>query len=575
MQVVLGIHIGHDSSICLIVDGKIKFALQEERFSRIKNHTGFPFKSLKIVKNYLREKSIDNLYLAVAQNKLTQDIDISLPVLISRLFSTKYPKVINKSIYVFGKLYDIFLKKFLLNEFIWRKALVLRCKILLGTKIIETCFFDHHKCHAASAAYSSDFEDCYVFTQDGKGDLMSGSAWYFKESKLNNIYYQREEDSIGQIYAEITRFLGFRPNRHEGKVTGLAATGDPKYYEDVFEKLTKLDDKGMIKRCNKLLNYNFQGMFLQKYFKNKLDKSLRSNIAAAVQNTIEIIIVNHLEKIIDKKSNIALAGGLFANVKINQEIRNLEKCKNLFVQPAMADCGLSLGAAQLFNHRKGIKNNCEKSALLGTFYSKDLILKNLSHLNLDFLWRDLGDDVFFDIANEINQGKIIGLFQGRMEWGPRALSSRSILANPKNKEINNKLNKRLNRSDFMPFAPVVLEDDMKDIFLDWNENDKTSQYMTSTYHLNLKYQNSIAAVVHVDKTARPQSVSEENYPFLYKVLKEVKRISGIGVAINTSFNLHEEPIVESPNDALVALKKSAVDILYFDSLRVDLKKNAK
>ena len=445
--------------------------------------------------------------------------------LISRLFSTKYPKVISKFITVIGKLYDLFLKNFSISEFIWRKALVIRSKILLNTKIIETCFFDHHKCHAASAAYSSDFEDCYVFTQDGKGDSMSGSAWYFKESNLNNIYYQKEEDSLGQIYAEVTRFLGFRPNRHEGKVTGLAATGDSKYYKDVFEKLTRLDDKGMIKRCNKLLNYNTQGEFLQKYFKKKLDKSLRSNIAAAVQNTIERIFVNHLEKTIDRESNIALAGGLFANVKINQEIRNLKKCKNLYVQPAMADCGLSMGAAQLLNHSKGIKNNCEKSALLGTYYSKDFILKKLSYSNLDFLWRELGDDVFFDIANEIHQGKIIGLFQGRMEWGPRALSSRSILANPKNKEINNKLNKRLNRSEFMPFAPVVLEDDMKDIFLDWNENDKTSQYMTSTYHLNLNYQDLIAAVVHVDETARPQSVSQENYPFLYKVLKEVKEFT--------------------------------------------------
>ena len=571
MKAVLGIHVGHDASICLSIDGSIILAIQEERFTRIKNHTGFPFKSLAVIKTYLKDNSINKISLALAQNKLTQDLDISLPVLISRLVRYKYPRIINKLIYIIGKLYDLFLKNSSISEFIWRKALILRISRILERDVIEAGFFDHHKCHAASAAYSSNFKDCVVFTQDGKGDFMSGSAWYFNGGKLKNIYYQKEEDSIGQIYAEVTRFLGFRPNRHEGKVTGLAATGNPKIYKDIFDKLIKLDNKGKIIRSNKLKNYNFQAKFLQKIFANKLDKSSKSNVAAAVQYSIEKIFLDHLNKILNKPSNIALAGGLFANVKINQEIRNSEKCENLYVQPAMADCGLSMGAAQLFNNNKGIKNITQESALLGTSYPKDYILRILNDLKFDFCWHELENDVFFDIASKINKGKIIGLFQGRMEWGPRALSARSILANPKNKEINNELNRRLNRSDFMPFAPVVIEDDMKDLFIDWRENDKTAEYMTSTYNLNTKYQNLISAIVHVDKTARPQIISKTKYPFLYKVLKEIKKLSGIGVAINTSFNLHEEPIVESPNDALVALKKNAVDILYFGSLRVTLK----
>ena len=226
---------------------------------------------------------------------------------------------------------------------------------------------------------------------------------------------------------------------------------------------------------------------------------------------------------------------------------------------------------QLMNFEKGIENNFESSALIGNSYSKNYIQKKLSNLSYEYDYVDLGNNVFSDIADEINKGKVVGIFQDKMEWGPRALSSRSILANPRKSGINKELNFRLNRSDFMPFAPVVLDEDMEEIFLDWSKNDRTSQYMTSTYNVNTKFESLMPAVVHVDKTARPQSVSKKEYPFLYEVLKEIKKLSGMGVTINTSFNLHEEPIVQSPKDALIALKKSAIDILYFESLKVKLK----
>jgi len=575
MIAVLGIHLGHDASVCLTIDGKVSLAIQEERFSRVKNHTGYPFRSLKVVRKYLDNKSIDEIYLAVAQNKFTKDIDTSLPLLISRLIIYKYPRGINRLIYLLGRFYNIFLKKNKLNEFLWRRILLIRTSLFLRKRIIRINFFDHHKCHAASAAYSSGFDECIVFTSDGKGDLMSGSGWNFYQNNLQNIYYQKEEDSIGQIYAEVTRFLGFKPNRHEGKVTGLAAAGNPKTYIKFFDDLTLLDENNLIKRTDKLSNYNLNAKLLQQKFNNNLNKSRRSDIAASLQFSIEKIFINHCKKFINNKTNIALAGGVFANVKINQEIRNLKNCLNLFVQPAMGDSGLSMGAAQLMNFEYGIKNVFQKSALLGTSYSNSYIENFLKGLKYDISYSQLESNIYSDIAKEIYNGKIIGLFQGKMEWGPRALSSRSILANPINKNINDQLNSRLNRSDFMPFAPVVLKDDMNDIFLDWKENDRTSQYMTSTYNINTDFEDLISAIVHIDKTARPQSVSYEDYPFLYKVLKEVKKLSGIGVLINTSFNLHEEPIVESPKDVIRALRKKAIDILYIGNFRVELRVNKK
>ena len=320
-----------------------------------------------------------------------------------------------------------------------------------------------------------------------------------------------------------------------------------------------------------LNHYNEKALKLQEIFKDNLDNQDRSNVAAALQRNIEKIFVKHLENTLEKPSNIALAGGLFANVKINQEIRNSSFCLNLFVQPAMADCGLSMGAAQLMNKSIGIDNIYENSALLGNSYSKESITNILNYYKSDYFSKELGSKVFDDIAKEINEGKIVGVFQGRMEWGPRALSARSILANPKFKRINNDLNQRLNRSEFMPFAPIVLDEDMNKLFLDWNEKDRTSQYMTSTYNINQEYQDFISAVVHIDKTARPQVVREEEYSYIYKVLKSIKKLTGIGVLINTSFNLHEEPIVESPYDALRALRKKAIDILYLEDKKVELK----
>jgi len=245
-------------------------------------------------------------------------------------------------------------------------------------------------------------------------------------------------------------------------------------------------------------------------------------------------------------------------------LRNHPSVADLYVHPAMGDSGLSLGAAQLLSSSLQIAPATVETALLGNFYTLDFIR---SYLTLNSIPFKSSDDLALDLAQYIASGKIVGLFRGRMEWGPRALGSRSILASPLNASINTSINERLNRSDFMPFAPMVLDEDMPNVFTDYMLGDSTRQYMTSTYSVNPDIAAGIPAVVHCDMTARPQAITQD-CTLIYPLLKNLKRITGFGICINTSFNFHEEPIVESPKDALRALKYNAIDVLVLEDLLV-------
>tara|TARA_Y100001968_G_C19422314_1_gene752441 strand:+ start:501 stop:2228 length:1728 start_codon:yes stop_codon:yes gene_type:complete len=574
MHVVVSIHTGHDSSAVLLINGKIELALQEERFSRVKNHTGFPFKSLIILKCYLFENNINSFDLAIANQKITKEIP--LPLLIARLFKYKYHKIINYLLILIGSIYKYSIGIFFSGEFIWRKLLIYKVNKFIGLKINKVSFHDHHTCHAASAAFSSGFKNCLVVTQDGTGDKLSGSLWIFNEGILINKYKQSELNSLGQIYAEVTRYLGFKPNRHEGKITGLAANGESLNTIKEFSSLISVNHYGCIERkrlTSKLSSLNYQSCSksLSNYFEKNLKFKSRIDIAAGVQLLTEKIIKDHLSYFAsDQIYDIALAGGLFANVKVNQEIRNQKYCSRLYIQPAMGDSGLALGAAQLASYECGNYPKKQESALLGTDYDNKEIIEYIKKENFDYVL--LNEKVFPEISNDLYKGKIVGIFQGRMEWGPRALGSRSILANASEKSVNNKLNNRLKRSDFMPFAPIVLDIDMPLLFTDWEDSQPSATYMTSTYNINKEFTDKVQAIVHVDGTARPQCVKYKDYPFIYNILKEYKVINQLGIVINTSFNLHEEPIVESPYHALKALRIGAVDELYMNNIKVLNKK---
>lgn len=597
---VLGIHLGHDSSAALIRNGEVVGAIQEERFTRVKNYSGYPRFSQKYLLNEagIDTKDIDALVVAGKMLGKEMPIDILLERLgvnIGRhwLRLKTLNAGIRRSDRLRRLLYDENKAKKLINEELDRQG--------FSNSIIE--FFDHHTCHAASAFFSSPFEEALVLTQDGKGDGSSGTVFKGDNNGLTELARQSHENSIGQIYAEVTRYLGFRPNRHEGKVTGLAALGEPSSSQMVFDDLIdhinevvhqsnvlesvripffgeKLSTKlARLANHPDILPYELKAAKIGIWLKENFSGIPREDVAAGLQQSVEEWVVrwcNHnVEKLVGNGStDICVAGGLFANVKVNQMVKEkVPKLKNLYVQPAMGDSGLALGAAQLYwnNNCSNItKNKPLKHAYLGSSHTDEQLKIALSDFEKFIIW-EVSENIEKKIGKLLHEGSVIGRFRGKTEWGPRALGNRSILIRPTEKNINDTVNKRLRRSDFMPFAPSVLDYRAKDYFVDYDKSQIASEFMTVTYDVFPEKALQIGAVVHVDNTARPQIVRKNLNSSFYKILQAYEYFSGIGCVVNTSFNLHEEPIVESPVDALRALLQGAVDILAIENYLVKIK----
>ena len=595
---ILGIHIGHESSAALMLNGKILGAIQEERFNRIKNSATFPIQSIKFLLDKADIKFDDVNVITIAGEQIGKELPLDV---LKRRFKMRGEGIL------FG--IKILLAYFLNSDSIRLKIyddtnsinLIINKIRELGFTNSKIYFFDHHLCHAASAYYSSPFENSLIFTQDGKGDRASGTVFIGENGRLSELHRQYDYDSVGQFYAEITRYLGFKPNRHEGKITGLAAYGNPGVYIEKFNELIistfpvikrskvlknktkwknnlKLFDIAKIQSNHpEILPYSVSSYKFHEWLNEFTNNKERENLSATIQFAVEEWIVSWCSENMSKhekkfSDNISLAGGLFANVKVNQKLRDKTKLKNIFIQPAMGDAGLSLGSAQYywFNQLKNTKKYYFNNAYLGRDYTDEEIESSLLKYKDSFNFKRI-ENIESKIGQLIYEGFIVGNFQGRSEWGPRALGNRSILIRPIDKNINDIVNKRLSRSEFMPFAPSVLDYRAKDYFINYNPNDKSSEYMTITYDVLPEKVKEINAVVHVDNTARPQVVKEENNERFYNIIKEYEKLSNIGCIVNTSFNLHEEPIVESPDDALRAFKQDAIDVLAINSYLVEKK----
>jgi carbamoyltransferase len=587
---VLGLHLGHDSSAALIKNGKVIGAVQEERFNRIKNFSGYPESSIKYVLSLAKimNKDVDTIIVP----GLKIGLEIPYEILRQR-FGYKKSNFLYKVKAWFASAFSSdYLRKSLYNN-LKSQSLIKEELVNRGFTSANIEFVDHHTCHAASAYFSSPFSRAIIITQDGKGDGCSGSVFFGKNNSIEEYSRQKDIDSIGQIYAELTRYLGYRPNRHEGKITGLAAFGDSSIFLKDFQTL--VDNIGTsINRCNVLtgikewdhglssidkakilsnhpdiIPYEINSLKLQAWFESLADNSKSKDLSAAVQEAVEIWMTELCTFVKDKLSsekdiNFCLAGGLFANVKINQRIKeNVPGLTNIYVQPAMGDCGLALGGAQYYwykNANQISKHEYLSNAYLGPEYSNDLIYKSLMIWEDKIEWKQY-TNVEDEIGRLLHEGRIIGRFNGRLEWGPRALGNRSILINPRDKKVNDTVNERLNRTEFMPFAPSVLDYRAKDYFIGYEDTDVAADFMTITYDVYPNVINDIQAVVHIDNTARPQVVRSAENGSYYKILQAYERYSNIGCIVNTSFNLHEEPIVNDPEDALRALEQGAVDIL--------------
>jgi carbamoyltransferase len=422
-------------------------------------------------------------------------------------------------------------------------------------------FFNHHYAHATSAYYTSSFQDSLVVTMDGGGDGHCSHIYSVKDGNFQLLVAAESYDSVGNFYAYITAICGFKAKRHEGKITGLAARGKSAYLS-VIDSMIGCEKGRLVNRGHVLFNSALDAI------RSALpDDWKREDLAASIQEASENIARDYISFWLNKSGhrNVALAGGLFANVRINEEILNIDGVDNLFVHPGMSDEGLAVGAALAYsgsidrNAGRPYRPKSLPDVYLGTEATEKEIYAAIKDEGLDA--QHMPGDIGSAVAEKLANGKVVARFAGPMEYGPRALGNRSILYQPGDPSVNDWLNELLKRTEFMPFAPSCLYEAAEKLFVNTRGGLDTARFMTVTFHCTPWMIERCKGVVHVDDTARPQLVTMEDNPSYYAIIKEYYKRTGVPAIINTSFNIHEEPIVRTPEDAIRAFLDSSLDYL--------------
>ena len=553
-KIYIGYTVSHNCSVAALdEDGQVLVALSEERFTREKLQTGYPTQAMKhVLDHYAGDRDV---VICFARLDTLRRAGRTVHYYTRSLLNGHPAAPVGA---IFGKLL------FQLT----REQSTKSAAVTLERPRIDH-YVDHHVCHAASAYYHSGFEQCYVMTLDGVGNYLSCTFSVGRESQIDRYqaYYQNEV-TVGEDYEVITGMLGFDPLRHPGKITGLAAYGS--HNDACIRDLGAFLEGNWNKKEKSYYLQFFEGAGPEKK-KQGLDelRALRSvrfkaysseDLAFALQYITEEKVKTLIRKHIPEQKGkcIALAGGVFANVKVNQRIQEMG-FENVFIQPAMDDSGLALGAAfSVLSRDKKIRPYPVSSMYLGTSYSDDAVVKALDAAGLKY---EKYEHVEKKIAELIHDKKVVARFNGAMEFGPRALGNRSILYEATNPEVNHWLNQRLGRTEFMPFAPVTLAEEAERCYRNLEGIRHPLKFMTITVDCTDWAIQHIPAVVHVDRTARPQLITEEDNPSYYRILNEYYRLSGIPVLVNTSFNMHEEPIVATPEDAVRAFVRGNLDCL--------------
>ena len=587
MTYVLGISaFYHDSAAALIIDGNIISAAQEERFSRKKHDSRYPFNAIEFVLKNSKVKLSQIDYIVFFEKPFLK---------FERLLET-YLAFAPKGFKSFCMSMPIWLReKLFQKEFLFEK---LKEHDDNFNDINKIYFSEHHYSHAASAFYPSPFKDAVILTLDGVGEWATTTIAIGKDNDIKMLREIHFPHSIGLLYSAFTYYTGFKVNSGEYKVMGLAPYGEPKYKNTILKELIDLKDDGSFRLNMKYFNYatgltmtnnKFENLFGQKA--RNPDKDLLTefhmDIAASIQAVIEEIVMK-LTKSLSKEfksENLCMAGGVALNCVANGKIIKNNVFKNIWIQPAAGDAGGSLGAALAFLYKElGNKRNPNlnkkdemNGAYLGPSFDNDQIEETLKSLKAKY--QKQNDESLFNlIANELKNEKTVGWFQGRMEFGPRALGARSIIADPRSDKMQKELNLKVKfRESFRPFAPSILREDLSDWFelncdspymllvsdikknlqIPMNEND---QKLFGINKLNVK-RSSIPAVTHVDYSARVQTVHKETNPRYYNLIKKFKEITNCPVLVNTSFNVRGEPIVCTVEDAFRCFMRTNLDIL--------------
>lgn len=578
-KITLGISDSHDSGACFFIGDKLVYAVSEERLNRKKNYSGFPFLSISEGLKFLKIKPEDINNIACAgisrfideittnNNLKNQDGTINKKFIIISFLSKFifFQKIFKSKIFFFFNTVTQFLfSKKRCNEI--RANLK---KININIKNIN--LYDHHDCHVFSAYCSSTFNNALIFSNDGMGDGVCSKVFFIKKNKAFCLKVNSFYNSLGMLYGYATDICGFKKNHHAGKTTSLSAHGSPNETFKIFSKYFEWNEK-------KGIYLNNGPVFLEclTNLKKDLIKFKKEDIAAGIQKITDIAIINQVKFFTKafKTRNICFTGGLHANVLTNLRVSENFPRKKIFVYPAMADTGLPVGAACLDIKRrtKKIIKIRLNNYYLGSKFSDSEIKKFLIEKYIKF---DTPKNLNSIIAKYLYNNKIVGRFSGKFEFGPRALGNRSILYNAKSFKINRLLNKRLKRTETMPFAPVILDKFSKNYIKNYNKNNIDSyKNMTMCCHAsNLCKKNSPGAV-HIDGTLRPQVLTKKYNPEYYDLLLKYYKLTKIPLLINTSFNLHEEPIVTSPEQAYRSFVESKIDAHVLNKYLILKKNNA-
>ena len=575
-MIILGLNINHaDTSACIIINGKIIAAIEEERFVRKKHYAGFPLNSIEFCLS-IAKLTINDVNFITVNYSPTSNLKQKVFYIIKNIISIS---TLKKILSFKNKLFHTSDLHRYLN------------KNNFNGKIINV---EHHMSHIASSYYNSSFENAAGLTIDGFGDFCSTGTFLCSNDKIQGLKKVYFPHSLGILYQAITQFLGFKNYGDEYKVMGLASYGDPKYLKE-FEDLVQYNSKNFFllnldyfsHHSNSEFSYSFSNgipKFSNLYSKkitellgeerNPYDKIEKRHfdIASSLQICFENIVFSILNNLYQetKIENLCLAGGCALNSKFNGLIKERTPFKNVFIQPNAGDAGGAMGSALHFLRKNeinkaSIHQRDNNKCYLGNSYTNEFIEGKLikkNKLMKNYSIKKLNDaDLYNEVANRISKSQVIGWFKGRCEWGPRALGNRSILADARNLEIKGILNKKIKlRESFRPFAPAVLEE-FANTYFDINY---PSPFMLNVVNGKKIAKESVPAVVHVDNTCRVQTVSKsDNYHF-YNLISEFNKLTGVPIILNTSFN-ENEPIVLNPDHAFDCFRRTSMDCLVLEN----------
>lgn len=548
----------HDSAAVLVDDGKIIAAAEEERFSRVKHDSGFPSHAIEFCLSKANIKATDLNWVVFYEKPFVKFERINLSVLATAPFARQQ--------FVNGY-------KTLLKNKLWIKSIIVKNLKIESKKIL---FTEHHLSHSAAAFYTSGFDSSAILTCDGVGEWTTTAWGIARNDKIELKKELKFPHSLGLFYSAFTQFLGFQVNEGEFKVMGLAPYGKPVFVSNIKKMIFQSTD-GSFNLDMSYFNFHLsdKSSFSQKFVEllgvppvdpKKSDKVVQvyADIAASAQVVLEdalLVIAKHVYEQ-TKEDNLCYAGGVALNGVANTRILKESGFKNIYIQPAAGDSGGALGAA-LYVYNT-LSKNPKKYKLEGAYFGSENSESDIEKFIFENGLKAVkysDSELVEKVSTFLAKRKVIGWVRGRFEWGPRALGSRSILADPRDRKMRDLVNSKIKfREAFRPFAPVCLYEDGAKYF-EADPDQQPLQYMIGVVPVRQEWQSKLGAITHVDGTARPQFIKRSVNPMYYDVVKAFGKKSGINVLLNTSFNLKGEPIVNTVSDAYNTYMKSGIDAL--------------